>query len=97
MRDTWEILDPMDQVIGVVQEDSPGRALLRRFLLGSFLPQRYDVIQSGAQTTARFVQRFRLFRYELDIDFSMSPAGFDRRLGLATGILLAILEGKQHS
>jgi hypothetical protein len=97
MRDTWEILDPMDQVIGIIREDSPGRALLRRLLLGSLLPQRYEVIQTGDQVVAHYIQRFHLFRYELDIDFSNDAGGIDRRLGLAIGILLAIIEGKQQS
>ncbi len=97
MRDTWEVLNPMDQVIGVVREDSPGRALLRRFLLGSLLPQRYELVDPMDQVLARFSQRFHLFRYELDIDFSMGAQGFDRRLGLAIGVLLAIIEGKQQS
>jgi hypothetical protein len=97
MRDTWEILDSMDQVIGIVREGSPGRALLRRLLLGSLLPQRYEVVQVGEQVTAQFSQRFHLFRYELDIDFTMAPKSLDRRLGLAIAILLAILEGKQQS
>ena len=43
LRDEWEILDANDQVIGMLFEDSMGRALLRRFLLGSFLPQNYDL------------------------------------------------------
>ena len=97
MRDTWEILDPLDQVIGIVREDSPGRALLRRLLLGSLLPQRYEVVQKGEQVMALYTQRFHLFRYEMDIDFSMAPETLDRRLGLAIGILLAIIEGKQQS
>jgi hypothetical protein len=97
MRDTWEILDPMDQVIGIIREDSPGRALLRRLLLGSLLPQRYEVIQTGDQVVAHYIQRFHLFRYELDINFSSDAGGIDRRLGLAIGILLAIIEGKQQS
>jgi hypothetical protein len=97
MRDTWEILDPMDQVIGIVREDSPGRALLRRLLLGSLLPQRYEIVQMEDQVIAQYSQRFHLFRYDLDLDFSHAPENFDRRLGLAIGILLAIMEGKQQS
>jgi hypothetical protein len=96
MRDTWEILAPMDPVIGIVREDSPGRALLRRMLLGSLLPQRYEVVQTSDQVVARYIQRFHLFRYELDIDFTSDPGTIDRRLGLAIGILLAIIEGKQQ-
>lgn len=97
MRDRWEVLDPLDQVIAIVQEDSAGRAFLRRFLLGSLLPQRYETLRGGDQVIARFDQRFHLFRYELDIDFSLDPESLDRRIGLAMGILLAIIEGKQQS
>jgi len=97
MRDTWEILDPLDRVIGIVREDSAGRALLRRLLLGSLLPQRYDVVQGDERVIAHFHQRFHLFRYELDVDFSVAPTALDRRLGLATAILLAMIEGKQQS
>ncbi len=97
MRDTWEILNPLDQVIGIVQEDSAGRAFLRRFLLGSLLPQRYEVQMAERQAVARFEQRLNLFRYELEIDFALDPTGLDHRIGLAMGILLAIIEGKQQS
>lgn len=97
MRDEWEILDAADQPIGILQEDSPMRALLRRFLLGSLLPQDYDVIVHG-QRVADLRQNFHLFRYELNLDFSMDPAKIlDHRLGIAAGILLATIEGKQHS
>ena len=97
MRDTWEMLDPLEQLIGVVREDSPGRAFLRRFLLGSLLPQRYEVINTAEQTIARYEQRFHLLRYDLDIDFGLAAGALDHRLGLAMAILLAIIEGKQQS
>ncbi len=97
MRDTWEILDPIDQVIGIVREDSPGRALLRRLLLGSLLPQRYEAVRPDEQVMAQYTQRFHLFRYELEIEFPLESGGLDHRLGLAIAILLAILEGKQSS
>jgi hypothetical protein len=97
MRDTWEILGPMDQIIGVIREDSAGRALLRRFLLGSLLPQCYDIVQPAERVIGHYHQRFHLFRYELDIAFSVDASVFDRRMGMAAGILLAIIEGKQQS
>ncbi len=96
IRDAWEVLDPFDQVIGVIQEDSPMKALLRRLLLGSLLPQFYEVI-IGDRVAATFKQRFHLFRYELEIAFPANEQAFDPRLGLAAAILLAILEGKQKS
>jgi uncharacterized protein YxjI len=97
LRDEWEVLDASDQVIGTLFEDSPGLALLRRLLLGSLLPQNYDLAIHD-QRVADLKQRFNLFRYELDVDFSFDIAHvLDRRVGLAAGILLAAIEGKQSS
>jgi len=95
LRDEWEVLDVNDQVIGLLFEDSMGLALLRRLLLGSLLPQNYDLTIRG-QRAADLRQRFNIFRYELDVDFSMDPARtLDRRVGLAAGILMAAIEGRQ--
>ena len=97
LRDEWEILDASDQVIGRVFEDSMGRALVRRFVLGTFLPQNYDA-SIGTERVADLRQRFNLFAYRLDIDFSMDVGRrLDRRLGIAAAILLATVEGKQSS
>ena len=97
LRDEWEVLDANDQLIGMLFEDSPGLALLRRLLLGSLLPQNYDLTVRD-QRVADLKQRFNLFRYELDVDFSFDPARvLDRRVGLAAGILLAAIEGRQSS
>ena len=97
LRDEWEILDANDQPLGRLFEDSMGRALLRRFLLGGFLPQNYDV-SIGTDRVADLRQRFNLFAYRLDVDFSMDTGHkLDRRLGIAAGILLATVEGKQSS
>ena len=97
MRDEWEVLDANDNVIGKLFEDSMGLALLRRFLAGSLLPQNYDMTV-GETRVADLKQNFNLFRYELNLDFSMDSAHrLDRRLGIAAGILLATVEGKQSS
>ena len=95
LRDEWEVLDVGDNVRGLLFEDSVGMALLRRFLLGSWLPQNYD-ISLGEMRVADLRQNFNLFRYELNLDFSMDTRQLlDRRLGIAAGILLAEVEGKQ--
>ena len=97
LRDEWEVLDANDQPRGMLFEDSMQLALLRRFLLGSLLPQNYD-LTLGETRVADLRQRFNLFRYELDLDFSMDPTRtLDRRLGIAAGILLATVEGKQSN
>jgi uncharacterized protein YxjI len=94
LRDEWEILNPAGQVIGSLFEDSMGLAIVRRLLV-SLIPQNYD-ISIGQSIVADLKQRFNIFRYELDLDFSMNTANqLDRRLGIAAGILLAAVEGKQ--
>jgi uncharacterized protein YxjI len=96
LRDEWEVLDANDSVKGLLFEDSIGLALLRRFLLGNWLPQNYD-LTVGQTRVADLRQNFNLFRYELNLDFSMDTAHqLDRRLGIAAGILLAAVEGKQE-
>jgi uncharacterized protein YxjI len=97
LRDEWEVLDANDNVIGKLFEDSVGLALLRRLVLGSWLPQNYD-ITVGDSRVADLKQNFNLFRYELNLDFSMDAGRLlDRRLGIAAGILLAAVEGKQSN
>jgi len=96
-RDEWHIFDPHQQKIGTIIEDDITYAMLRRFLLGSLLPQNYDILISG-QKVADLRQRFNLFRYEMVIDFTQNQAKkLDPRLGIAAAILLGIIEGKQTS
>ena len=95
LRDEWEVLDVNDNVRGVLVEDSMGLALLRRFLT-NLVPQNYDML-FGETRVGDFKQNFNPFTYELNIDFSMDTAGqVDRRLGIAAGILLAAVEGRQQ-
>jgi len=95
LRDRWDVLDERDQPLGILQEDSQGRALLRRAMLGVLFPQNYDVLFAG-QRVADFRQKFNLLQYKLSMDFSDDPQRrFDRRLGIAAGILLSAVEGRQ--
>ena len=97
LRDEWEILDANDRVLGLLFEDNVGLALLRRLLLGSLLPQNYDMT-FGETRVGDLRQNFNPFRYELNLDFSMDVSRLlDRRLGIAAGILLAAVEGKESS
>lgn len=97
LRDEWEVLDANDRLIGQLFEDSIPLALLRRLVLGSWLPQNYDMTV-GDTRVADLRQNFNLFRYELNLDFSMDTTNrVDRRVGIAAGVLLAAVEGKQDS
>lgn len=94
LRDEWEILDVNDNLIGKLFEDSMGLALVRR-VLTNLVPQNYD-ITINENRVADLKQNFNPFTYELNLDFSMDTARqLDRRLGIAAGILLAAVEGRQ--
>jgi uncharacterized protein YxjI len=96
LRDEWEVLGPNDEVLGLLFEDNMGLAMLRRLLLGSLLPQNYD-LTLGQERVADIKQRFNPFRYELEVDFSLDTnRRLDHRLGIAAAVLLAIIEGRQE-
>ena len=94
IRDEWEILDPNGSIVGKVIEDSMVLALLRRFAT-NLIPQKYHfTIQD--QIVGSFQQHFNPFVYRATMDLSAdSGKSLDRRLALATGILLLAIEGRQ--
>jgi len=93
LKDEWIILDNNDREIGKIKEDSTAMALLRRFI--PVIPQKYNVEVAGI-TIPAFNQNFNPFVTKIIADFSDDPKGLlDRRLGLAAGILLCAIEGKQ--
>lgn len=97
VRDAWIILDPWDREIGLIQEDSTFKALVRRFVdVASFLmPQSYT-LTVGGQHVATFAQNFNPFVYKLNVDLSPDTQRLlDPRLALAGAVLLAAVEGKE--
>jgi hypothetical protein len=96
-KDEWVILDNTEREVGLIQEESAFLALLRKYLLGALIPQTFNA-QIGGRTVATFSQHFNLFATKLTLDFSADPERqFDRRIGIAAGILLCAIEGKQQS
>ena len=95
LKDEWLILDINDQEIGVIQEDSMGLALIRRFLV-NLIPQSYNVYIDG-RLVSTFKQNFNPFVLKLNLDFSPDSEGFlDKRLGIAAAIMLCAIDGKQN-
>jgi uncharacterized protein YxjI len=94
-KDEWLILDINDNQIGIIKEDSIGLALLRRFLT-NLVPQKYDVEVNGFKV-AVFKQKFNPFVFKLNLDFSQDTGNIlDKRLGIAAGVLLCAIEGRQN-
>jgi uncharacterized protein YxjI len=94
VRDEWQILDRDDRQVGTIQEDSLALALVRRFL-SNLVPQTFHVRMEN-HTVCECRQRFNPFVRKLEVDFGPDPGRtFDRRLGLAAGLLLTAIEGRQ--
>jgi uncharacterized protein YxjI len=95
-RDEWGILDDHDRQIGSIVEDSMVLALLRRFVT-SLLPQTFQADIEG-HPVATYSQQFNPFVFKLNVDFSGDTGGLlDPRIGIAAGILLCAIEGRQES
>lgn len=95
LRDTWEFYDSNDQPIGTIREDHFLAALVRRTVL-NVIPQSYTGT-IGNQVVCYFRQNFNPFVQKIFLDFSPDTQGLlDRRLGIAAGILLCAVEGRQR-
>lgn len=98
IQDRWEIYDPGGLLIGSVEEDSLGLALLRRFLT-DLIPQSYDIRNVDGELLAEGKQFFNPFVYKLRVILRdhYARTKLDRRLILASAVLLATIEGRQSS
>lgn len=99
MRDAWQVFDANSEPIAMLQEDSAGLALARRFvpLVAVFSPQRFDLVTSQGEPVAHFRTHFQPFVYRLGIKLHGEPPPLDLFLVLAMGCLIAAIEGRQSS
>lgn len=96
IKDEWIILDINDMEIGKIQEDSMLMALLRRFLT-TLIPQSFDGL-IGQTKVFTFRQKFNPFVLRMILDFSEDTMNLlDRRLGVAAGVLLGAIDGRQNN
>jgi uncharacterized protein YxjI len=92
LRDTWDLLDPSDQPVGLVQED--GAALLRRFL--PILTGKWH-IELYQQEVAKIRQVFRFFVKEFTLDLSMNQGRLDARFAIACALLALMAESQREA
>jgi len=91
VRDTWDILDANDQVIGLMEED--GAALLRRIF--KFLPGRHKIELNG-QRVATLKQNFRFFIKEQVLDLSTGAGKVDPRFAIGCALLALMKESARE-
>ncbi len=92
LRDTWDILDPSDQPVGLMQED--GAALLRRMF--PLLTGKWH-IELHQQEVAKVNQVFRFFVKEFTLDLSMNQGRVDARFAIACALLALMAETARES
>lgn len=89
LRDTWDILAPGDQPVGIVQEE--GSSLLRR--LFPILLGRWRIEVQG-RPVGRIQQIFRFFIKEFALE--LDPGGMDPRFGIACALLALMAETRRE-
>jgi hypothetical protein len=96
LRDEWLVFDPDGREVGVIKEDSTGLAVLRRMheVFSLILPQAHHLEMDG-QTVGTYRQNRNPFVHKTMVELANGDSGLDRRLGIATGVLLSAIEGRQ--
>jgi hypothetical protein len=95
VKDQWILMDAEDREIGAIREDSLALALLRRFVT-NLVPQAFYG-EIGTAQVCTFKQNFNPFVLKLSVDFGPDRSRLlDRRLGIAAGVLLCAIEGRQR-
>ncbi len=97
IRDTWELLDPSDNQIGTLTEDSVIAGLARRFvsIVSLIFPQKYS-LKIGEQDVANFQRSYNLIRVKYDVHIDPNAVKqFDYRIIWAGVTMLGIMESSK--
>lgn len=94
LRDSWEVMDENDQIIGKLEEDSMLMSLLRRWL-GGWIPQKFHLKQGDNYEIAEFRTHFNPFIHRMTVTV-YDDCPLDPMLVLAGGLLLVAIEGRQN-
>jgi uncharacterized protein YxjI len=97
VRDSWLVFDGQGQQIATLEEDSTTMALLRRAheFLAAILPQKFVLKRADGAPIATFRTHFNLFIYRLGVAIHTEDPALDDLMVLATGCLIAAIEGRQ--
>lgn len=94
LKDEWVLMDAGGREIGFIKEDSMFLAFARRFIT-QLIPQTYYGYVNG-RPVCTLKQSFNPFVLKITADFSNDTDGLlDKRLGIATAVLLCGIEGRQ--
>ena len=97
IKDTYELYDQAGNTYAELSEDSGGLALVRRFvpLANILIPQVFHLRGGDGGESVDYTQKMNPIVQRLVVKGAQS-GGFDPRVVLAGGILLAAIEGHQN-
>ena len=91
-KDTWEIFNASNQLIGKITETSTGEALARKYLPGGkLIPEKMTLDLNGVPI-AEINQSFKIIGDIWEMNCHQVPSDFDRRVLLGTMILMGVIE-----
>ncbi|MEM8756606.1 MAG: hypothetical protein AAGF47_02355 [Planctomycetota bacterium] len=98
LRDEWVLLDTAGDEIARLQEDSTFKALVRRFveIVAVLMPQKFEVTTADGRHIATLRQHLNIFVFRLGLAIH-DDEPVDEMLLLATGFLIAAIEGRQSN
>lgn len=95
LKDEWLFLDKNDNQIGTIKEDNMAMALIRRFII-NVIPQTYSAEINGVEVCT-YKQSANPFITKVRLEYTkQSEELLDKRIGIAGGLLLCAIEGKQN-
>ena len=96
-KDTYILLDQQDQEYAELSEDSGLLGLIRRFVpfANILIPQIFHLRGIDGGGSVEYTQKMNPIVHRLTVTGAQS-GGFDPRVVLAGGMLLAAIEGKQN-
>ena len=96
-KDTYILLDQQDQEYAELSEDSGLLGLIRRFVpfANILIPQIFHLRGNDGGSSVEYTQKMNPIVQRLTVTGAQS-GGFDPRVVLAGGMLLAAIEGKQN-
>ena len=91
-KDTWEIYNPTNQLIGKIEEKSMGQALARKYLPGGGLVPEKMTLELNGVAVAEINQSFKIIGDIWEMNCHSVPPDFDRRVLLGAMLLMGLIE-----
>ena len=91
-KDTWEIYNPTNQLIGKIEEKSMGQALARKYLPGGGLVPEKMTLELNGVAVAEINQSFKIIGDIWEMNCHSVPPDLDRRVLLGAMLLMGLIE-----